>query len=80
MPLIERKARLFVLLGDQSHVGIRYVEHIEGEGPVIFEHASGLGIEGIVSKLADSPYRSGRSDAWRKTKSWQRDRFVVAGY
>ncbi|RWO03882.1 MAG: hypothetical protein EOS07_31850 [Mesorhizobium sp.] len=80
LPLIERKARLFVLLGDQSHVGIRYVEHIEGEGQVIFEHASGLGIEGIVSKLADSPYRSGRSDAWQKTKSWQRDRFVVAGY
>jgi ATP-dependent DNA ligase len=40
LPPIERKSRQFVPLGDRSHVGIRCVEHIEGDGPVIFEHAS----------------------------------------
>jgi ATP-dependent DNA ligase len=43
------------------------VEHDGGE--VIFRHACKLGLEGIVSKRKDSPYRSGRSPDWLKMKS-----------
>jgi bifunctional non-homologous end joining protein LigD len=34
-----------------------------------FRHACKLGLEGIVSKRKDSPYRSGRSPDWRKMKN-----------
>jgi bifunctional non-homologous end joining protein LigD len=35
----------------------------------VFEHVSRLGLEGIVSKRADAPYRSGRSRTWLKSKN-----------
>ena len=35
--------------------GIEYVEHLEGDGAVIFEHACKLGLEGIVCKRIDLP-------------------------
>jgi hypothetical protein len=39
------------------------------QGPTVFEHACKLGLEGIVSKRKDSPYRSGRSPDWLKSKN-----------
>ena len=44
-------------------------EHIESDGETIFRHACQLGLEGIVSKRKDSPYRSGRSPDWLKMKN-----------
>ena len=44
-------------------------EIIEGDGETIFRHACKLGLEGIVSKRKDSPYRSGRSPDWLKMKN-----------
>jgi ATP-dependent DNA ligase len=41
----------------------------EGDGETIFRHACKLGLEGIVSKRKDSPYRSGRSPDWLKMKN-----------
>ncbi len=55
-------------------------EEIEGDGPTIWAHACRHGLEGIVSKRRDAPYRSGRRDEWRKTKCIQSDTFVVIGY
>jgi bifunctional non-homologous end joining protein LigD len=49
--------------------GIRWNEHIEGDGTTIFRHACKLGLEGIVSKRKNSPYRSGRSPDWLKMKN-----------
>ena len=49
--------------------GIRFNEHIEGDGPTVFAHACKLGLEGIVSKRKDSAYRSGRSPDWLKMKN-----------
>jgi bifunctional non-homologous end joining protein LigD len=37
-------------------------------------------LEGIVSKMANAPYRSGRCEHWLKVKCWRRDRFVVVGF
>jgi ATP-dependent DNA ligase len=41
---------------------------MEGDGPTVFRHACKLGVEGIVSKRKDSPYRSGRSPDWLKVE------------
>jgi hypothetical protein len=49
--------------------GIRFSEHITGDRAIIFAHACKLGLEGIVSKRRDLPYRSGRCKAWRKVKN-----------
>jgi bifunctional non-homologous end joining protein LigD len=49
--------------------GIRFVEYMEGDGAVIFEHGCKLGLEGIVSKRRDMPYRSGPSKFWLKIKN-----------
>jgi bifunctional non-homologous end joining protein LigD len=68
MPLLTRKSRLLTLI-EGAPAGIVYNEHLEGDGTVIFEHACRLGCEGIVSKRASSPYRSGRSRDWVKVKS-----------
>ena len=39
------------------------------DGPLVFAHACEMGLEGIVSKRKDSPYRSGRSPHWIKSKN-----------
>jgi ATP-dependent DNA ligase len=36
---------------------------------MVFKHACRLGLEGIVSKRRDLPYRSGRCKAWVKIKN-----------
>jgi ATP-dependent DNA ligase len=49
--------------------GIRFSEHLDGDGVKMFAHACKLGLEGIVCKRRDAPYRSGRSKAWVKVKN-----------
>jgi len=66
-PLLERKQRLFKLIKRQA--GLEYVEHLKGDGPTIFEHACKLGLEGIVCKRVDLPYRAGPSKSWLKIKN-----------
>jgi bifunctional non-homologous end joining protein LigD len=67
-PLEVRKATLASIVAKASP-GIRFNEHIEGDGPTVFVHACKLGLEGIVSKRKDSAYRSGRSPDWLKMKN-----------
>ena len=67
-PLEVRKATLASIVAKASP-GIRFNEHIEGDGPTVFDHACQLGLEGIVSKRKDSSYRSGRSPDWLKMKN-----------
>ena len=69
MPLIERKQRLDRLLGNATRRAIRFNEHLTGDGPTIFDHACRMGLEGIVSKRVDAPYRSGPSKTWLKSKN-----------
>jgi bifunctional non-homologous end joining protein LigD len=67
-PLEGRKATLEMMLANAGP-GIRFNEHIEGEGETVFRHACKLGLEGIVSKRKGSLYRSGRSPDWLKMKN-----------
>ena len=67
-PLEVRKATLVSVLA-KAGPGIRFNEHIEGDGPTVFAHACKMGLEGIVSKRLGSRYRSGRSKDWLKFKN-----------
>ncbi len=78
-PLIERKRALAELIRDVGQP-ILYSDHLEEKGQVMFDHACKIGLEGIVSKRADGPYRSGRGESWVKVKCVKRETFVVVGY
>jgi bifunctional non-homologous end joining protein LigD len=67
-PLNVRKATLASVLA-RAASGLRLNEHLEADGPDVFHHACMLGLEGIVSKRKASPYRSGRSPHWIKSKN-----------
>lgn len=79
-PLRERKARLEALLAAHPSPSLRYSAHVAGQGPAFFAQARTLGLEGVVSKRADLPYRPGRSDGWRKAKCTRSQEFVVGGF
>ena len=64
---IRSKAALRKLL--RHDCGIQYVEHAEGHGDKMFAAVCQLGLEGIVSKKLDAPYKSGPSKAWLKIKN-----------
>ncbi len=59
---------------------IRFSDHLEEDGATLVRHACRMGLEGIISKRADQPYRSGRGDDWVKSKCTQRQELVIAGY
>ena len=67
-PLSKRKQRLAKIL-DSGPDAIVYNEHLEHDGAAVFEHACRMGLEGIVSKRLNSPYRSGPSKTWLKSKN-----------
>jgi bifunctional non-homologous end joining protein LigD len=67
-PFAERKAILRKVLRRTRH-GIQYVEHTEGDGVEMFKAICKLGLEGIVSKKVNAPYKSGPSKAWLKVKN-----------
>jgi bifunctional non-homologous end joining protein LigD len=83
-PLRERKAQLEALFAAgkfKADTGpLRYSDHVEGNGQQFFKQACEYGIEGIVSKLADSPYESTRNRNWQKSKCIKRQEFVIVGY
>ena len=81
LPIEERKQRLRALLGARPPAPLRYVDHQIGEGPAFFAAACRSGVEGIVSKAAGSPYRSGaRNATWQKVKCVLRQELVIGGY
>jgi bifunctional non-homologous end joining protein LigD len=81
VPLIQRKELLESLFTKVSaRSALRYSDHVVGNGPAFFKQACEYGIEGVVSKLAESKYESTRSRSWLKIKCHQRQEFVIAGY
>ena len=81
LPQIDRKARLKEIVGVYGGQGaIYYSEHVQGEGEAVFKNLCGQGLEGIVSKRADAPYRSGRTRSWLKVKCGRRQEFVIGGW
>lgn len=79
--LLERKRLLADLLGRAPAKGpVRYSDHVEATGSTVFQHACEMALEGVVSKQADQPYRSGRGGAWLKSKCVARQEFVIIGF
>jgi bifunctional non-homologous end joining protein LigD len=68
LPLSDRKAHLQRLL-DRNDPRILFNEHIAADGAVVFDHACRMGLEGIVAKRLDMPYRSGKAKCWVKVKN-----------
>jgi len=80
-PLIDRRARLFKLVGQHDPgFRIQHSEHVIGGGPAFFEAAEARGLEGIVSKRVNSRYVSGRTTSWLKTKAVTEGEYIVIGH
>src|SRR5690606_25074969 len=79
VPLEQRKALLEKLLAGKNSI-LRFSESFDAEGVAVLSNACRMGLEGIVSKLKDGPYKTGRTKDWRKAKCIERQEFVIAGY
>ncbi|WP_333900101.1 DNA ligase D [Agrobacterium pusense] len=81
LPLTERKKRLEALLSEAGEdPRLRFVEHFETGGDAVLKSACKLSLEGIVSKQADAPYQSGRTDTWAKSKCRAGHEVVIGAY
>jgi bifunctional non-homologous end joining protein LigD len=81
LPLTERKERLAALLSDAGEdPRLRFVEHFETGGDAVLRSACRLSLEGIVSKQADAPYQSGRTETWAKSKCRAGHEVVIGAY
>jgi bifunctional non-homologous end joining protein LigD len=78
-PLIERK-RLLQQLLEGAPPAISFGEHVTESGTKFFAAACKLGLEGIVAKRAEDPYRQERTRSWLKIKCLKREEFVVVGF
>jgi len=75
----ERKRLLEQLLPGNSGA-VRYSDHVVGNGSALYSRACEHKLEGIVSKRADRPYRSGRGRDWLKIKCLASQEFVIGGF
>ncbi|MBZ9777104.1 DNA ligase D [Mesorhizobium sp. CO1-1-8] len=78
-PLAKRKAALEKLLKETAPT-LTFAEHLEVSGSDVFEHACRMGLEGIVSKRANAPYRSGVQPSWLKVKCIKSDTFPIVAF
>ncbi len=80
-PLLARKRRLATLLETlPADSPLQYSDHFLGNGRQVFEQACRLGLEGVISKRVDAPYRPGRGRDWLKVKCLKKEEFVVGGF
>ena len=75
---IERKERLRAIVPGGER--IQFSEHVLGSGEELFDTMCREGLEGVVSKKADAPYRGKRTKAWLKAKCTHRQEFVIVGW
>jgi bifunctional non-homologous end joining protein LigD len=78
LPLSNRKALLKRLVPATGV--IRFLDHFEDEGEVLYQQVKKMGLEGVVAKRADSPYKPGRSPTWIKIRTRRTEDFVVVGF
>ena len=76
-PLVRRKAELRKIV---EGTDIQFSESFEIDGREMFAHACKLGLEGVVSKVRDGVYPSGRSNDWVKKTCAQRETLTIAGF
>jgi bifunctional non-homologous end joining protein LigD len=78
LPLLTRKR----LLADAvPKLGpVRVLDHIDRDGEAFLAQVAAIGLEGIIAKKADAPYRGGRSAQWLKIKAERTGDFVIVGF
>ncbi len=81
LPLADRKSRLETLLKARGiSRRLHFVTHLVSDAQAVYSSACKVGLEGIVSKLLDAPYRSGRSGSWLKIKCRAGQEVVIGGW
>jgi bifunctional non-homologous end joining protein LigD len=81
LPLSERKGLLRLLLAEApADTRLLFADHVEAEGEALFAEIRRVGLEGVVAKRADAPYRGGRSEQWLKIPVERRGDFAVVGF
>jgi bifunctional non-homologous end joining protein LigD len=75
--LLERRARLKELIPTEHP--FLFSEEFTGDAASFFQACADQQLEGVISKLATSKYRSGRSKTWLKTKCFTEGSFVIIG-
>jgi bifunctional non-homologous end joining protein LigD len=78
LPLVERKALLKRLLPPVGPV--RYLDHVDELGDAFYERVTAMGLEGMVGKRSDGPYRAGRTRDWLKVRADRTGDFAIVGY
>ncbi|HVR99038.1 MAG TPA: DNA ligase D [Thermoanaerobaculia bacterium] len=78
LPLLTRKALLRRVLPADGP--LRYLDHIAERGKDLYAAVAEMGLEGIVAKRADSPYRAGYSADWLKIRVDRAGDFAVVGF
>ncbi|RQS12323.1 DNA ligase D [Burkholderia sp. Bp9002] len=79
-PLAARRGLLEPLLAASDPALLRYSPDLGERGPVLLASACEVGLEGLIAKRANAPYRAGRSAAWIKLKCRRRQEFVIGGF
>jgi bifunctional non-homologous end joining protein LigD len=77
LPLFERKVQLKKIIAETD---LQFSESFEVDGQEMYKHACSVGLEGVVSKVRDSRYNSGRTNDWAKITCAQRETLAIAGY
>ena len=80
LPLSERRVALEDLIGKLARGAILLSKQFDGAGDAFLKVALQHGLEGMMSKRIDRPYRSGRSVDWLKVKVAQSGDFLIIGY
>ncbi len=80
VPLIARRELLAGILARRKSATVRFSAEFKEDPASILASACRLGLEGVIGKRADSPYRSRRSTDWIKLKCGRRQEFVIGGY
>jgi bifunctional non-homologous end joining protein LigD len=79
LTLRERKDKLRTILAGEGPP-LKFSDHHEGNGHPFFKEACRLGLEGIIAKRGDRPYKAGRSPEWVKVKCQKRQELVIVGF
>jgi bifunctional non-homologous end joining protein LigD len=78
LPLLVRKTLLAQILPALGP--LKFAEHIPSHGEALLAQVVARGLEGVVAKRAEAPYRSTRSRDWLKIKRDPEGDFAVCGY
>ncbi len=76
----QRRELLAALFAENDSERVRLSQTFDADGQSVLQSACKMGLEGVIAKRLDAPYKSTRTDAWLKVKCQLRQEFVVGGF